>query len=126
MNPDSGTTEKTIIDAGHIALSGRQIAEKMIGKTLYGDYGLFFKFAVTIDSLGRMEGINNAGAHQFGQCTIDENTISVNWNGGWDNTTNRAYFIDNQLKLFEIQTGQWQTSFTKIVDGCKLPRIETL
>jgi hypothetical protein len=72
-----------------------------------------------------MEGKNNYGAHHFGQCIIDQqnNTITVAWDAGWDNTTNRAYDIDGKIKLFDVGTGQWRTTFYDFTDGCNRPLI---
>jgi hypothetical protein len=126
MNPDCGTTEKLVIEAGHSPLSSAVISKTMIDKTLLGDYGYLFKFAVTIDDHGRMEGKNNAGAHQFGQCVIANNTISVNWDGSWDNTTCRAYAVDGMIKLFDVETGEWRTTFTKVIDGNNLQSLNAM
>ncbi len=125
MNPDIGTTESTIIDAGYQPLSGQQLAQTIVGKTLLGDYGYLFKFIVAINANGSIEGKNNAGAHHFGKWVIDEaeGTISLQWDSGWDNTTNRAYAVDGLLKLFDVNGGEWRTTFTSISDGLQKPLI---
>ena len=121
MNPDISQTEAKIIEAGYVHLSAGELKQKISNKTVYGDYGLQFKFVSTIKEDGTMEGRNNAGAHNLGEWSVDanSNTFSVMWDAGWDKTTTRAYWIDEQLKFFDSHNGQWRTTFTEILDGCK-------
>ena len=122
MNPDISETEANVIAAGHVHLSAAELTQKILNKTVYGDYGLQFKFASTIKEDGTMEGRNNAGAHNLGEWSVDaqNNTFSVMWDAGWDKTTTRAYWIDGKLKFFDSHNGQWRTTFTKILDGAKI------
>ena len=123
MNPDISVTEAMIVEAGYEPLSADELRQKISNKTVFGDYGFLFKFVNVMEENGAMEGRNNAGAHVFGKWSIDSQagTISVNWDGGWDNTTTRAYWVDDQIKLFDVDSGQWRTTFTSISDGCQSP-----
>jgi hypothetical protein len=125
MNPDMGTRESEIVEGGYRQLTGDELTSKLVDKTLLGEYAAVFRFIVCIDKDGKMEGKNNYGAHHFGQCIIDQqnNTITVAWDAGWDNTTNRAYDIDGKIKLFDVGTGQWRTTFYDFTDGCNRPLI---
>ncbi len=121
MNPDNKITEASVIEAGHVFLSAAELTQKISNKTVYGDYGLQFKFVSTIKEDGTMEGRNNAGAHNLGEWSVDaqNNTFSVMWDAGWDKTTTRAYWIDDELKFFDSHNCLWRTTFTRILDGCK-------
>ena len=122
MNPDLNTQEQTVIEAGHTQLSGPEMAQIIVGKTVWGDYGAAFKFVSVIREDGSMEGTNNFGSHNLGRFSIgDDNTFSVQWNAGWDTTTTRAYAVDGQVKFFDCDTGQWRNTFTRIVDGIQMP-----
>ena len=123
MNPDNTTTEAMIVKAGYKPLSGEELRQKISNKTVFGDYGYLFKFVTVLEENGAMEGRNNAGAHNFGKWSIDNHaaTISVIWDSGWDNTTTRAYWVDEQIKMFDVADGQWRTTFTTITDGCQSP-----
>ena len=125
MNPDAGTLESQTIKGGHPQLTASELVENLVDKTLLGDFAALFKYIVAIDKNGNMEGKNNAGAHHFGKWSIDESnsTFTIWWDSGWVNTTNRAYNVDGKIKLFEIETGQWQTTFTQITQGAQQPLI---
>ncbi len=125
MNRDIGTTEDTVLTGGHTRLSGRELEQKLVGNTITGEFGFLFKYVMTVKDDGTLEGKNNAGAHHFGRYSIDtdENTISVEWDSGWVNTTSRAYEADGAIKLFNIETGKWETTFTDFKPGCSAPLI---
>ncbi len=126
MNPDIGTTESSMISGGYPHLSGDELMQKISGNTILGDFGYLFKFIMTVGSEGALEGKNNAGAHHFGRWSIDasENTMTVEWESGWINNTSRAYEVDGKVKLFNIETGEWMTTFTDIIVGVQNPLIQ--
>jgi hypothetical protein len=119
MNPDFGTNEAAMITREICVLTGSDLTNRLAGNTVWGDYGQMFKFVTLMHADGRMEGKNNAGAHNFGEWIIDSaaNTISVRWDAGWDATTTRAYQVNGSLVLFDVSDGNWRTTFTKISDG---------
>lgn len=123
MNEDIGSTEATLIKAGYKCISGRELGQRLLGNTILGDFAFLFKYIMTISKDGALEGINNVGSHHLGQSTINNtaNTITVHWNDGWVNTTSRVYEVDGKLKLYNIENGQWSTTFTKLMDGTDYP-----
>ena len=125
MNEDIGSTEATLIEAGHKSISGQELGHRLLGNTILGDFAFQFKYLMTISKDGALEGINDVGSHHLGQMAIDNgtNTISVQWNDGWVNTTSRAYEADGKIKLYNIENGQWSTTFTKVLDGTDYPMV---
>jgi len=121
MNSDMGTTEAMVVKKGYRQLSGEELERRMGGKTVRGDYLYEFKFITFFDRNGTMEGRNNVGAHHYGEWSIDtkNETIPVQWDGGWDNTTSRAYDVDGEIKLYDASTGQWRTTLRGFEDGRK-------
>ena len=112
MNADFGTTNAILAKNGHPQLSGKELRNRIAGKTASGDYGEAFKYVLFFDANGTMEGKNNAGAHNFGAWSINDpdDTISVQWDAGWDATTTRAYDVEGEIKLYDSDTGLWRTT----------------
>jgi len=64
------TTETMVIEGGYHQLSGEEIKEKIVGKTIRGAY-LSYIFVIFFAEDGTMEGKNNVGAHDFGKWSVD-------------------------------------------------------
>ena len=125
MNEDIGTIESSMIENGDNHISGSELGKRLLGNTILGDFAFLFKYIMTISKNGALEGINNVGSHHLGHMAIDDttNTITVLWNDGWVNSTSRAYEVDGKLKLYNIENGQWSTTFTKVLDGTDYPMV---
>lgn len=125
MNEDIGSNESTLIDAGYNHISGNDLRQLLLGNSILGEFAFLFKYIMTISADGTLEGINNVGSHHFGNMTFDDalDTISVHWTTGWVNNTTRAYSVDGKIKLYDIENGQWSTTFTKIMDGTDYPMV---
>ncbi|MCK5922865.1 MAG: hypothetical protein KAG66_18125, partial [Methylococcales bacterium] len=56
--------------------------------------------------------------YDLGAWLIDakKNTISVNWNYGWDSATTRLYEVDGAIKMYDINTGRWRTTLNQSID----------
>lgn len=116
---DERPSEETIIKSGYRQLSGEALKQKIVGKVVWGNYLYGYTFITIMNPNGTMEGKNNAGAHHFGEWSIDmaENSLTIAWDWGWANTTTRAYDVDGEIWFYDCATGQWCTSFTKIEAG---------
>ncbi len=123
MNKDAGSTEALMIENDHKQISGQELKQLLLGNTILGDFGYMFKYIMTISADGILEGINDVGSHHFGQMSIDDSagTVSVQWVDGWANTTSRAYEVEGKIKLYNIENGQWSTTFTTILSGTDYP-----
>ncbi len=122
-NPDCTSTEADMLALGLKPLSADALAAKIVGKTVYGDFGYLFKYVMAVDEGGGLEGKNNAGAHTFGRWEIDPATgeMSVEWQAGWVPSTTRVYEVEGSLKLYETATGLWATSLHRFEDGTQRP-----
>jgi len=67
---------------------------------------------------GRLEGKNNYQHHDIGRWEIDmkENTMRVNWKYGWDNAITRVYEVDEEIRMYDKDTGDWRTSLIRQID----------
>ena len=109
----SNSTEKDIIENGHLQLSGKELLSRINNKTIFGDYPNGYKFITDIYDNGTAEGINNVGSHNFGNWTIDyeENTLKLKWKNGWFDTLTRAYYVNGNIEFYDVDTGKWRTTF---------------
>lgn len=119
MNKDMGTTEALMLEANYKQISAQELRQLLLGNTILGDFAFAYKYIMTIGIDGSLEGINNVGSLHVGQLIIADadNTISVQWRDGWENTTSRAYVVDEEIKLYNIGNGRWSTTFTEILRG---------
>ena len=108
--------ESDILEKGNIHLSGDSLKQMIVGKKMRGDYLYGYKYEGKINSDGTMEGVNNVGSHHVGKWSIDlaNHTLTFVWNTGWENWTAKAYKINDEIHLFDIETGNWRTSFNEI------------
>ena len=112
-------SEKAVIEKKHHQLSGEEIKEKLIGKTIWGDYYNGRKYISYCAADGIMEGENDFGAHHKGNWIINykKNTFTVIWDYGWDNWTGRAYDVNGEIVFFDSTTSKWVTTFKVFKDG---------
>lgn len=111
----SGYTEKTAIGNGFKQLTGIELKELIINQEVNGNYPGGFTFVARIYENGTIEGINNLGHYDVGYWTIDfnKNTIQLEWENGWYNTTTRVYKVTSTIEFFDIDTGNWRSTFKK-------------
>lgn len=115
----SGTSENAMREAGHAPLTIKELLKRIIGNTAWGDFLYDYRFVSYFAPDGSMEGTNNVGSYNTGQwhANPDANTLTVSWNQSWIPATLRAYDINGTLHFFDQTTGQWHSSFDKIVPG---------
>ena len=115
----SNSTEKDSIENGHHQLSGNELLSKINNKTIFGDYLMGYKFVTDIYENGTAEGINNVGSRDFGHWVVDmkANTLSIKWDNGWIDTVTRAYDVNGSIEFYDVDTGNWRTTFKKFKKG---------
>lgn len=111
-------TEEEILAKGHTQLSGKELLLRIQNKTIFGEYLMGYKFVTDIYENGITEGINNAGTQDFGNWNIDyeKNTIQLVWRIGWFDTLSRAYEVNGSIEFYDVETGNWRTTFKRFVD----------
>lgn len=109
----SDFTEKEIREQGYIHLSGKELLSRISNQTIFGDYPMGYKFVTNIYENGTAEGVNNVGAFDDGNWSIDlnKNILQLEWKNAWINTTTRAYEINGNIEFYDIDTGKWRTTF---------------
>lgn len=109
-------TEKTALENGFKRLTGMELKEQIINKTIYGDYPMGYTFVTHIYESGGAVGRNNAGSEDYGQWSIDEenHTISLQWELDWIDTITRAYEVNGTIEFYDVDTGNWRTTFKTI------------
>ena len=121
-NPDCTSTEAGMLALGLKPLSATALVARIVGKTVYGDFGFMFKYVMAVDEGGTLEGKNNAGAHTFGHWKIaPTGEMSVEWQAGWVASTTRVYEVEGCLMLYETATGRWATSLHRFEESTKRP-----
>lgn len=118
------TTEEMIIECGYKQLSGEALKERIVGKTIKGDYylGRHYEYISYIDENGTTEGVNDVGTHCVGEWSVnmDDGSLIVNWGYCWENWTGRAYDVDGEIQFYDGMTHLWRTTFKTFEEG-KLP-----
>ena len=111
----SDYTEKTAFSNVFKQLTGLELKERIINQEVNGDYPGGFTFVARIYENGTTEGVNNVGHSDSGNWTIDfeKNIILLEWENGWYDTTTRAYEVNSTIEFFDIDTGNWRSTFKK-------------
>ena len=110
-------TEQSLIDKGKTFLTAMELRERILGRKIIGLYRYPFKYVGYISPDGTMNGTNNYGTSDVGVWKISDadHTLEFKWQGGWDNWTCRAYLVDNEILLFNTDSGTWRTSFNTVI-----------
>ena len=118
---DFGLTEPMIKEQGYTQLSAEELIGRIYNKTIRGEYFIGRIFVTYIDDKGNMEGKNDLGSHHFGKNIIDmkNDTLTTQWDSGWDNWTGRAYEVAGEIKIFDTTSLEWRTTFKFFENGKK-------
>jgi len=113
-------TEKEVISDGHLQLSGKELLARISNKTVFGDYPMGYIFVAEIYESGITNGVNNVGTADSGNWRInfEKNTLQLEWDNAWINTQTRAYDVNGNIEFYDVDTGNWRTTF-KIVESLK-------
>lgn len=111
-------TEETVQKNGFKQLSGSELRDRIVNKTVYGDYPGGYKFISEIHENGMTQGMNHVGSHDLGNWAIDfdNHTLHLKWKHGWLDTVTRAYAVNETIEFYDINTGNWITTFKKIIN----------
>ena len=118
---DFGLTETEVIKQGYTQVLAEVLNNRIVDKTIHGDYYVDRKYVSYLGKDGSIEGINDLGSFVTGKWHIndEDNTLSLVWDGYWHNWTGRAYEVNNEIKLFDTTTLLWRTTFKLFEDGKK-------
>lgn len=116
----SNLTEKEVISNGHLQLLGEELLVRISNKTVFGDYPMGYKFVSKIYENGMVNGINNVGTVDSGNWSIDfvNHILQLEWKNAWIDTLTRAYDVNGNIEFFDIDSGNWRTTF-KIIESLK-------
>ncbi len=108
-------SDKTAKEKGFKRLTGSEIKERIINKTIYGDYPGGYQFVSVIHSDGTVEGINDVGSSDIGTWTIDleKHTLRLKWKNIWLDTVTCAYEVNDTIEFYDTDTGNWRTTFKR-------------
>jgi len=114
----SNLTENDVVKKGYSLLSGKELLSKISNKNIFGDYLMGCKFVTEIYNNWTAYGINNVGTVDSRNWSIDfeKNTLQLKWKNAWIDTITRAYDVNGNIEFYDIDTGNWRTTF-KIFDG---------
>ncbi len=114
----SDLTEEKAIEYGYLHLFGKELQSKISNKTVFGDYPRGYKFVANIYENGIAEGLNNVGTIDKGNWKIDfeTHTLQLKWQNAWIDTLTRAYDVNGNIEFYDVDTGNWRTTF-KIIEN---------
>ncbi len=100
-------------------LNAEEIQLLIVGKTFLGSFPPSFKYIISVNIDGSLEGKNNYQHYDIGKWIInaENNTLSVNWDFGWVNSTNHVYLVDDVVKMFDSTSSKLNTSFDELIEG---------
>lgn len=77
-----------------------------------------YKFVADIYENGMVNGINNVGTTDSGNWRInfETHTLQLGWKNGWIDTLTRAYDVNGYIEFYDVDTGNWRTTF-KIIES---------
>jgi hypothetical protein len=109
--------ESQLRQKGYVPLNAEEITSHIVGRTFLGSFPPSFKYVISVNRDGSLEGKNNYQHYDVGKWTIntEKNTLSVNWNFGWANTTNHVYLVDDVVQMFDATSGKLNTSFDESI-----------
>lgn len=119
-NTGSSLTEKEVIANGHIRLFGKELISRISSKTIFGNYPMEYTFVADIYENGITYGVNNVGTTDCGIWKIDfeTGTLQLVWQNTWIDTQTRAYDVNGTIEFYDVDTGNWRTTF-KIIESLK-------
>lgn len=111
-------SETDVIKKGYQPLTGKELQALISNKIIEGDYPLGYTFITRIYENGITEGINNVGTQDVGNWSIDfkKNTLQLIWKNSWLNTVTRAYKINEHIVFYDVNSGNWRTTFKKFTN----------
>lgn len=119
INTKTEDNEEAAISNGFKQLLAKDIKTKIVGKAFLGGYLHGFQFIVSVNTDGSLEGKNNVEHYDLGHWVIDDtnNTLTVNWQNGWDSTTTRIYQLNDKINMYDKESGLWRTSFNQSIEA---------
>lgn len=86
------------------------------GRYLYNNTWYIYKVNSFAD--GTIEGQNDVGSYNEGRWKINsDGSMSVEWDGYWEDWTGFAYEVNKEIMFFDATTGAWRTTYTLIEAG---------
>ncbi len=114
-------SENEIIEKGYKQLTAKEIREKILNRTVWGDYYTGRIYVTYFGQDGKMQGINDLGTLSNGVYEINESksTFAVDWDTYWDTWTGNLYEVDGKIYLFDSTEGYWRSTLNIIEEGQK-------
>ncbi len=114
------TTKEKMLQNGYVPLTKKALLNLISNTTVWGDYEYsgHRKYKTFMDANGKMEAKNDWGSHVFGEWRVEEDgCLTVKWQGYWEDWTAIAFQVEREIKFYNIEDGQWQTTFYNIEQG---------
>ena len=113
---DRMETEDEVRAAGGIRLGAQGIRDRLAGQQFLGSYLNGFRYIISINADGSLEGMNNYGHYDVGRWSVDDDrhALIVAWQHGWDNTTTRLHALGDEIRMHDAETGKWRSSLVPV------------
>ena len=118
---DNTLTKQDMIDKSYKMMNAEDLNKIYTDTTITGTYlynDTWYKYIVNSFSNGTIEGQNNVGSYNEGRWKVtDHNTMSVEWDGYWEDWEGCAYRVNDEIMFFDLHTDKWRTTYTLVEDG---------
>jgi len=118
---DNTLTRQDMIDKSYKMLTKEEIQKTLSGTTITAKYffnNSWYKAMTNSFADGTIEGQNNVASYNKGRWQVNEDdSLSLEWDGSWEDWSAFAYKVGDEIMFFDITTGLWRTTFSLIEAG---------
>ena len=103
-------------------LEAQTLKEIFIDATITARYyyaNNWYKVKTNSFKNGEIEGQNHVGSYNEGRWSVNdkENSLSVEWDGYWEDWTGIAYKVKDEVMFYDWDTGNWRMTLTLVEQG---------
>ena len=118
---DNTLTKQDMMNNAYKILNSEDLNKILSDTTITGKYfynNTWYKFMVNSFANGTVEGQNNVGSYNEGRWQVnDDNSMSIEWDGYWEDWTAFVYEVNDEIMFFDMTTDKWRTTYTLIENG---------
>jgi len=118
---DNTLTKQDMLNKSYQILNSDDLYKIFLDTTITGRYlynNTWYIYKVNSFADGTIEGQNDVGSYNEGRWKINsDGSMSVEWDGYWEDWTGFAYEVNKEIMFFDATTGAWRTTYTLIEAG---------
>lgn len=119
---DNQLTKKDMLAQGYAMLTAKEIEKIFADSTITAMYyygNKWFKAKTNSYENGKIEGQNHVGSYNIGRWNTNakDNTLSLEWDGYWEDWTAYGYKVNDTFMFFNTNTGTWRITLNLVENG---------